>query len=79
MPRAERLQETDKKFDVIITCDERVFDQTIEAFEERESESMEPVHIINIDIRDNHDDATIGSFHIFHLCQMVWANGSAFY
>lgn len=34
---------------------------------------MEPVHIINIDIRDNHEDATIGSFDIHALCQMVCA------
>lgn len=32
---------------------------------------MNPVHIVNFDIRDNHEDATLGSFLINDLCQMV--------
>lgn len=30
-----------------------------------------PVHIININIQDNHDEATFGSFLFYEICQMV--------
>ena len=29
------------------------------------------VHVINIDIQDNHEEATIGAFMICDLCTMV--------
>jgi len=31
----------------------------------------EPSHVINIDIQDNHEEATIGAFMICDLCAMV--------
>ena len=32
---------------------------------------MEPVHIINIDIPDNHEEATIGAFIVCELAKQV--------
>lgn len=29
-PRPERFQDADEKFDVIVTCEERVYDQVLE-------------------------------------------------
>ena len=30
-----------------------------------------PVHVINIEIQDNHEEATLGAFLILELCEMV--------
>ena len=39
--------------------------------ESREKEDSEACHVINIDIQDNHEEATIGAFMICDLCTMV--------
>ena len=40
-------------------------------FNNRVEETHEPVHVINIEIQDNHDEATLGAFLIYELCQLV--------
>nr|CAG4641226.1 EOG090X0E4R [Eulimnadia texana] len=67
----EKFQATREQFHVLITCEERVYDQVIECFESRESESTTPVHLINVDIQDNHEEATIGAFLICELVSML--------
>lgn len=37
----------------------------------REQETFQPVHVINVDIQDNHEEATLGAFLICELCQCV--------
>lgn len=69
--RPERFQANDDRFDVIISCEERVYDQIIEDLDSRPKENMEPVHVINIDIQDNHEEATVGSFMILELMKMI--------
>lgn len=66
-PKPERFQESTEVFDVLVTCEERVFDQVMQHFEKRTQELDKPVHLINVDIKDNHDDATVGSFVICEL------------
>lgn len=61
-PYPEKFQVSTEKFDVIITCEERVYDQVIEWFGSRRSIYNQPVHVVNIDIQDNHEEATIGAF-----------------
>jgi hypothetical protein len=39
--------------------------------ENREKELNQPVHIINIDITDNHEDATLGAFMLYELAMIV--------
>jgi RNA polymerase II subunit A C-terminal domain phosphatase SSU72 len=72
--KPERFQSCKEHFDVIITCEERVYDQVIEDLESRHSLVGEPTHIINIDIQDNHEEATIGAFMICDLCEMMRAS-----
>ncbi|KAH0537909.1 RNA polymerase II subunit A C-terminal domain phosphatase SSU72 [Cotesia glomerata] len=67
-PRPERFQETKEKFDILITCEERVYDQVVEYWSSRTSVNHQPAHLINLDIQDNHEEATVGSFLI---CELV--------
>lgn len=67
----ERFQECYEKFDVLITCEERVYDQVLEYMENREPVDNSIVHVINIDIQDNLEEATIGAFLISDMCLMV--------
>ncbi|CAH1239261.1 SSU72, partial [Branchiostoma lanceolatum] len=113
-----------ERFDIVVTCEERVYDQVVEGtaildsqghmgggavdgpagaesscqsvgvtvrraervydhigedaailyfryLETRDSGADAPVHVINIDIQDNHEEATIGAFLICDLCQML--------
>uniref|UniRef100_H2Z5Z3 RNA polymerase II subunit A C-terminal domain phosphatase SSU72 n=1 Tax=Ciona savignyi TaxID=51511 RepID=H2Z5Z3_CIOSA len=69
--RPQRFQDFKGKFDVIITLEERVYDQIMEDFNTRESETMESVHVINLDIQDNHEEATIGAFVVCELSKRL--------
>lgn len=66
--RPERFQDSIEAFDVIICCEERVFDQVAEHLADLNS-GYHPVHVINMDIQDNHDEATVAAFIICELCQ----------
>jgi len=67
----ERFQTCTEQFDVIITCEERVYDQVIEFLENRENTSNVPVHVINVDVQDNHEEAVAGAFLISDLVSML--------
>lgn len=67
----ERFQETDEKFDILITCEERVYDQVVEYMDSKTPVDNSIVHVINIDIQDNLEEATIGAFLISDMCLMV--------
>ncbi|XP_036764891.1 RNA polymerase II subunit A C-terminal domain phosphatase SSU72-like [Manis pentadactyla] len=68
-PRPERFQECRDQFDLIFTCEEQVYDRVVEEMYSREQETCQPVHVINIDIKDNAEDATLGAFLICEMCQ----------
>lgn len=69
--RPEKFQSTKEKFELLITCEERVYDQVIECMESRTPVDNQPVHLINIDIQDNHEEATVGSFLICELVDLL--------
>ncbi|CAG8529151.1 10130_t:CDS:2 [Diversispora eburnea] len=58
-------------FDVIISCEERCFDVICEDLTDRGETRNRPVHVINIDIKDNHEDALLGGRAILQLVQMI--------
>ncbi|XP_039112492.1 RNA polymerase II subunit A C-terminal domain phosphatase SSU72-like [Hyaena hyaena] len=70
-PRPERFQSCRDEFDLIITCEERVYDQVVEDMHSREQVTCQPVHVINVDIEDNPEEATVGAFLICKLCQCL--------
>merc|ERR1712193_309011 len=57
----EKFQTNYSPFDVILSCEERVYDQILDSFNTREQSTFEQCHIINCDIVDNHEDATLGA------------------
>ena len=69
--KPEKFQETNKEFNLILTCEERVYDAVVEHFANSDSVSETPVHVINVDIVDNPEDATIGAFMFCELMQML--------
>lgn len=90
----EKFQHCTEQFDLIITAEERVYDQVsfglypnyrfeinnscltiiikvVEYMESKPPTDNKPVHVINIDIQDNHEEATMGAFSICDLVAMV--------
>jgi RNA polymerase II subunit A C-terminal domain phosphatase SSU72 len=67
----ERFQTNRDKFDVIFTAEERVYDQVVEELVLRTATDNTPVHVINIDIQDNHEEATVGAFKFLELATLL--------
>lgn len=67
----EKFQESTEKFDILITCEERVYDQVLEFMENKTPSNNSIVHVINIDIQDNLEEATIGAFLISDMCMQI--------
>ena len=67
----QRLQESEEKYDIIFTAEERVYDQVVDHFNDNCNTSSELVHVVNIDIQDNHEEATIGAFLICELVETL--------
>ena len=56
---------------MILTVEEKVYDQVLECFNSRDSKSETPVHVINMNVVDNPEDATIGAFLLCELAQLL--------
>ncbi|VEN33985.1 unnamed protein product [Callosobruchus maculatus] len=69
----EKFQECVEKFDILITCEERVYDQVLDFMENKPPTDNSIVHVINIDIQDNLEEATLGAFLISDMCAMLAA------
>lgn len=68
----EKFQDCKERFDVVVTVEERVYDQVMDFVEAQNNiDSNLPVHVLNIDVEDNHEDATLGAFLISDLISMV--------
>jgi len=67
----QRLQESKEKYDIIVTAEERVYDQVVEHLNDNGNTSSDLVHVVNIDIQDNHEEATLGAFLICELVETL--------
>lgn len=57
--------------DVVLTCEERCWDAVIDDLLNRGSPLNRPVHVINVDIRDNHEEAAVGGGAILDLASTL--------
>ena len=57
--------------DVVSTCEERCWDAVVDNLIERGSPLNRPVHIINVDIKDNHEEALVGGKAILDLANQL--------
>ncbi|XP_052181540.1 uncharacterized protein LOC127794475 [Diospyros lotus] len=56
-------------FDIVFTFEERVFDMVIEDLHNRDHVLLKPVLVINLEVKDNHEEAAIGARLALSLCQ----------
>ncbi|KAL3488965.1 RNA polymerase II subunit A C-terminal domain phosphatase ssu72 [Aspergillus germanicus] len=75
LPRIDHVSKGDKGalgteggvVDVIITCEERCWDAVVDDLMNKGSPLNRPVHVFNVDIRDNHEEALVGGKAILEL------------
>lgn len=57
--------------DVIFTCEERCWDAVVDNLLDRGAPLNRPVHVFNVDIRDNHEEALVGGRAILDLADRL--------
>lgn len=74
----QRWQENsaDGTFDVVFTFEEKVFDMVIEDLHTRDHVLMKSVLVINLEVKDNHEEAAVGARLTLDLCQELEATNS---
>ncbi|EPS68457.1 hypothetical protein M569_06312 [Genlisea aurea] len=69
----QRWQENaaDGIFDVVLTFEEKVFDMVLEDIHNRSHVYYKSVLIVNLEVKDNHEEAAIGGRLALLLCQEI--------
>ena len=68
-PGPERFQECPAPFDVIFTCGQRAYNRVVADLCARDQETWQPVPVVNVDIDDTLEAASLGASIICELCQ----------
>lgn len=79
VPRVDHLSKGDKGavgteggvVDVIITCEERCWDAVVDDLMNKGTALNYPVHVFNVDIKDNHEEALTGGKAILDLANRL--------
>ncbi|KAJ5232143.1 RNA polymerase II subunit A [Penicillium chermesinum] len=79
VPRLDHLSKGDKGalgteggvVDVIITCEERCWDAVVDDLMNKGAALNRPVHVFNVDIKDNHEEALVGGKAILDLANRL--------
>ncbi|XP_050378601.1 uncharacterized protein LOC126795916 [Argentina anserina] len=66
----------DGSFDVVFTFEEKVFDMVLEDLHNRDHVLKKCVLIINLEVKDNHEEAAVGARLALELCQEIDATES---
>ncbi|KAF5469220.1 hypothetical protein F2P56_013309 [Juglans regia] len=61
----------DGSFDVVFTFEEKVFDIVVEDLHNRDHVLLKTVLVINLEVKDNHEEAAIGARLTLDLCQEI--------
>ncbi|KAK9925703.1 hypothetical protein M0R45_022973 [Rubus argutus] len=61
----------DGSFDVVFTFEEKVFDMVVEDLHNRDHVLKKCVLIINLEVKDNHEEAAVGARLALDLCQEI--------
>lgn len=71
-PAPQRWQDhRDQQFDVVVTFEERIMEQLVEDMNSRPQTSMKPLLVLNIDVKDSHQEAAIAAPLAAKFCQMI--------
>lgn len=69
----ERFQDNRDCYDVVVTFEERVMDQVIDDMNGRQ-QLLRPVLVVNLDVKDSHEEAALAAPHALSLCTMIDAS-----
>ncbi|XP_022742912.1 RNA polymerase II subunit A C-terminal domain phosphatase SSU72 [Durio zibethinus] len=63
----------DGSFDIVFTFEEKVFDMVIEDLHNRDQVLLKSVLVINLEVKDNHEEAAVGARLALDLCEQIEA------
>lgn len=67
----EKWHQRKEHFDVVFTFEDRVFDAVVEDIANASTQFDRPVHVINMTVKDNHEEADRNAKICLDFCQQI--------